>query len=57
MKPNNITDAEFRDLCEKAESMKSVYEQLGIAATTFRRKAKKLGCYRPNPGGKGCRKP
>ena len=39
--------------CETLPTMIQASEHTGIPYKTFIRIAKKLGCYKPNPGGKG----
>lgn len=39
--------------CSECLTMVQASEQTGIPYKTFIRIAKKLGCYKPNPGGKG----
>lgn len=51
-----ISDEYFIEVCTKAKSMLDACTQLDMAMTTFKRKAIKLGCYRPNQGGKGSKK-
>lgn len=48
---------EFIKVCENAESMAKAAVKLGLHFNTFSRIAKKLGCYRPNQGLKGTKKP
>jgi len=56
MKSKKVTDKEFIQVCQEAKSMREAYLKLGIAPTTFKRRAQKLGCYKTNQGGKGLRK-
>ena len=51
-----ITDEEFIDICNNSISMRKACEKIGMPKTSFTRKAKKLGCYRPNQGLKGGKK-
>lgn len=51
-----ISDKEFISVCENAITMTKAASELGIHFNTFVRRAKKLKCYRPNPGGKGTKK-
>ena len=56
MRSNKVTDEEIIEACKNAVSMRDAYTKLGIAPTTFKRKAIKLGCYKTNQGGVGIRK-
>ena len=56
MKSKKVTDEEIIEACKNATSMRDAYIKLGIAPTTFKRRAMKLGCYKTNQGGKGYRK-
>ena len=56
MKSKKVTDEEIIEACKNAASMRDAYIKLGIAPTTFKRRAMKLGCYKTNQGGKGYRK-
>jgi len=44
-------------VCQESATMSLAASKLGMTGSTFKRIAKKLGCYKPNPGGKGTRKP
>ena len=48
----SITDEEFIKVCKDSVSMLAAAKQLGLALTTFRRRAKSLNCYNTNQGGK-----
>lgn len=48
-----MTDQEFIDLANSSNSMSEAAAKLGVQFSTFKRKALKLNCYRPNQGGKG----
>lgn len=52
----SISDEEFVKVCEESKSMKAAAEKLGLAMTTFKRRAKKLGCYKTNQGLAGSHK-
>ena len=52
----SISDEEFIKVCKHAVSMRAAAEQLNLAMTTFRRRATKLGCYKPNQGLAGSNK-
>lgn len=47
-----ISDEEFINIVEKCQTMALAAKKVGMAYTSFIRKAKKLGCYRPNQGHK-----
>jgi hypothetical protein len=49
-------ETEFREVCERSLSMAKAAVELGIHMNTFRRIAKKLGCYKTNQSGKGMTK-
>ena len=46
----------FRSECEAASTMMQAAVKLGIHYNTLVRIAKKLGCYKPNQGGRGTTK-
>lgn len=50
---SNFTDAEFVEIVNSCPTMALAAKKLGMAYTTFIRKAIKLGCYKPNPSKKG----
>lgn len=52
-----MTDQEFIEICNESPTMALAAAKMGIHFNTFKRKAEKLGCYKPNPGGKGTTKP
>lgn len=52
----SISDEEFIKVCNESRSMKAAAEKLQLAMTTFRRRAKKLGCYKANQGLAGSHK-
>ena len=56
MKSKKVTDEEFIQVCQEANSMHDAAVKLGIAMSTFKRRAQKLGCYKTNQGGKGFHK-
>ena len=43
-----MTDQEFIKICEDSDSMLSASKKIGINFSTFKRKAKKLNCYKTN---------
>ena len=46
----------FKKVCEESLTMAIAASALGMRFTTFKRWAKKLEIYKPNPGGKGTKK-
>lgn len=52
-KNKTITDAEFIAACQSSKSMFEASKKLGLAFTTFRRRAVKLNCYKTNQAGIG----
>lgn len=48
MKKIEINTDEFVAICMDADSMADAARKTGMHPTTFRRKAKELGCYKPN---------
>lgn len=48
-----MTDEQFITLCNSADSMSAAAAEMKISLKTLRSRATKLGCYRPNQGGKG----
>ena len=51
-----MNNEEFVKIVNECGSMAYAAKKVGMAYTSFVRKAKKLGCYKPNQGGKGiCR--
>ena len=53
---SELTDEEFVKIVTECQTMAYAAKKVGMAYTTFIRKAKKLGCYNPNQGGKGTKK-
>lgn len=51
-----IDDITFINVTNNAVSMRAASKELKIPFTTFKRKAEKLGIYKPNQGGKGLNK-
>lgn len=51
-----MTDHEFIEICNESATMAIAAAKMGIHFNTFKRKAVKLGCYKPNQGGKGTNK-
>ncbi len=51
-----MTDEEFIKIVNECKTMAYAAKMVGMHYTTFIRKAKKLGCYNPNQGGKGTKK-
>ena len=50
---SNLTDAEFVEIVENCQTMALAAKKVGMAYTTFIKKAKRLGCYKPNQCKKG----
>lgn len=48
-----IDEEEFVKVCNEAKSMAESAMKLKMRFSTFRKYAVKLGCYKPNQGGKG----
>ena len=53
MNRTELSDEEFIKIVETAQSMFYAAKLCGMAYTTFIRRAKKLGIYKPNQGGVG----
>ena len=53
MNKSNFSDEEFVKIVSECQTMALAAKRLGMAYMTFVRRAKKLGCYHPNPGHKG----
>lgn len=53
MNRTELSDEEFIKIVETAQSMFYASKLCGMAYTTFIRRAKKLGVYKPNQGGVG----
>ena len=51
-----MTDKEFIEITNKYSIMHDAAIEMGLSFSTFKRRAIKLGCYKPNPGMKGLRK-
>ena len=51
-----MTDEYFINVCEKSESMAKAAVILNLHFNTFKRRAVKLGVYKPNPAGIGINK-
>ena len=51
-----MEDSEFIKIVSECNSMVYASKLVGMAYTTFIRKAKELNCYRPNQSGKGTNK-
>ena len=52
-----MTDEKFIEIVNNCGTMVFAAKTTGMAYSTFIRKAKKLGCYNPNQGSKGEKKP
>ena len=53
----DIDEKLFIDTCNNSKSMCEAASKLGLHYNTFKRYAVKLGCFKPNQGGKGFSKP
>ena len=53
---SNISDEDFIKITENSQTMAQASILCGMAYNTFIRRAKKLGVYKPNQGGKGTKK-
>jgi Zn finger protein HypA/HybF involved in hydrogenase expression len=53
VKPKNIIQQEFIDICNSSESMAQAASKLGLHFNTFRKYALNYGCYNTNQSGKG----
>ena len=51
-----MNDEHFISICNKSETMAKAAIELGLHFNTFKRKAIKLGVYRPNQSGLGIKK-
>lgn len=47
----------FIEVCSNSNSMAHAASRLGMHFNTFKRKALEYGCYKPNQGSKGSKKP
>ena len=56
IKPKNIPQQEFIDICNSSESMAHAASKLGLHFNTFRKYAMGYGCYNTNQSGKGLKK-
>ena len=52
-----MTDQEFINICNESVSMADAAVKAKMHFNTFKRRAVKLECYKPNQGGQGHRKP
>ncbi len=52
-----MTDELFVQTVKNCKTMAYAAKTVGMAYSTFIRKAKRLGCYNPNPGRSGLNKP
>jgi hypothetical protein len=48
-----MTDQEFIEIVTNSITMSEACQKLGMKYSTFKRKAQKLGIWKPNQGGKG----
>ena len=56
IKPKNIPQQEFIDICNSSESMAHAASRLGLHFTTFKKYATNYSCYNTNQSGKGIKK-
>jgi hypothetical protein len=52
-----ISDEEFIKITENCQSMTLAAKLTGMSYDSFKQRAKELKCFKPNPGGKGLKKP
>jgi hypothetical protein len=52
-----ISNEDFLKIVNQSKTMAIACKNLGMSFSSFKRKALKLGCYKPNQGSKGCKKP
>ncbi len=53
MARKDITDEQIIEACSSGQTMNTCAGELGMSFMTFKRRAKRLGVYIPNPGRKG----
>jgi hypothetical protein len=53
---NRIPDDVFIETCKSSQSMSEASKILKVHFNSFKKRAKELGCYKPNPSGKGLKK-
>lgn len=51
-----MSDDEFKNIVLNSSSMSEACSKIGIHFNTFKKRALKLGCYKPNQGRKDCKK-
>lgn len=51
-----MTDEDFVNIVKASSTMSEACSKIGIHFNTFKRRAIRLKCYNPNPGGKGTKK-
>lgn len=51
-----MTDEEFISICEQSLTMSEACSKTGLHFNTFKKRALKLNCYKPNMGSKGRKK-
>ena len=54
---NKISDETFIEVCRESLTMAQAAARLNLHWNTFRKRAIKLNCFRPNKSGKGTKKP
>jgi hypothetical protein len=56
IKPKDIPQQEFIEICNSSESMAYAASRLGLHFTTFKKYAVQYGCYKTNQSGKGIKR-
>lgn len=51
-----MTDEQFIEICQESQSMAVAASKLNLHFNTFKKRAVKLNCYKPNQSGKGLNK-
>ena len=52
-----ISDEDFTKITENCQSMAHAAKMIGMSYSNFKKRAEKLGCFKPNQGLKGSKKP
>ena len=52
-----MSNESFIEICQESKSMAEAAAKMGIHFNTFKKRATKLGVYKPNQSGKGISKP
>ncbi len=56
LKQQNLTQEEFIKICNESSNINEAIRKTNLHRGTFTKYAKQLGCFKPNPGGKGIKK-